>query len=201
MTSQMGQFVGQGTAMLTRVAGRDVALPVRFGGETSPQHELLLRFGPVEQDGGIRGHLLAEIDGKVTVARDAVLWDPVLRTFTLGDEHAVNRIADRLDPISGLLAVGGDVVGQIITGAASLFEGAMSPGVILIGGIGTIILTIYIYYMIWAILFGWALWHVFLPGGVAFVACFAIRHMRVSKLHTSLLEAAQESLRSVENAW
>ena len=180
--------------MLTRIAGRDVALPVRFGGETSPRHELLLRFGPIEQDGCVRGHLLAEIRGKVTVARDAVLWDPVLRTFALGNEHAVNELADSLDPISGMLGLAGNVIGEITTVIASFFEGAMSPGFILIGGIGTIIFTVYLYYMVWAILFGWALWHVFLPSGVAFITCFAIRHVRVSKLHTSLLEAAQESL-------
>ena len=155
---------------------------------------LLLRFGPVEQDGSVRGHLLAEIGGKVAVVRDALVWDPVLQGFALGDKHALDRLADRLDPLSGVLGLAGGAAEATITVVAGLLEGMLSPGFILIGGIGTIIIGLYVYYMIWVILCGWALWHVILPGGVAFVTCGVARQVRVGKLHAGLLTAAQASL-------
>lgn len=76
--------------MLTRAAGRSVAVPVRFAGDGSPEHDLLLRFGPLEPDGSIQGHLLADVRGTRVAVRGAVLWDPLLERFTWGDRDAVD---------------------------------------------------------------------------------------------------------------
>jgi hypothetical protein len=180
--------------MLTRVAGRDVPLLVRFGGEGSPRHDLLLRFGPIEQDGSVRGHLLAEIGGEMTVVRNALVWDPVLRGFALGDDHALDRLADRLDPASFALGLAGRTAEEIVKLVSGLLEGLLSPGFILIGGIGTVIIGFCLYYFFWFVLAGWAFWHVILPGGAVFVTCSVVRQGRISRLRTTLLEIAQVSL-------
>ena len=65
---------------LTLLPGRDVAVPVRFGGDASPQHGLVLRFGPMEYDGTVPGHLIAMVGQEHMAARRAVVWDPVLRS-------------------------------------------------------------------------------------------------------------------------
>ena len=66
---------------LALLPGRDVAVPVRFGGDASPQHGLVLRFGPMEQDGTVPGHLIASVGQEHLAARRAVVWDPVLLAF------------------------------------------------------------------------------------------------------------------------
>jgi hypothetical protein len=76
--------------MLTHAAGRSVAVPVRFGGDGSPEHGLLLRFGPLEPDGSVQGHLLADVCGTRVAVRGAVLWDPLLERFTWGDRDGVD---------------------------------------------------------------------------------------------------------------
>jgi hypothetical protein len=91
---------------------------------------------------------------RLPCVRDALLWDPVLRGFTLGDEHAVDRLVDRLDPISGMLGLAGSAAEGIIAVVASLLEGMLSPGFILIGGIGTIIIGLYLYYVVCTTWFG-----------------------------------------------
>ena len=83
---------------LAHIAGRDVTVPVRFGRMSSPEHVLLLRFGDVQHDGSLAGHLIAHPHSEPDVARDAMVWDPVLRQFSLGSEAEIERLAGHLDP-------------------------------------------------------------------------------------------------------
>ena len=69
---------------LALLSGTDVAVPVRFGGDASPQHGLVLRFGPMEHDGTVPGHLIASVGQEHLAARRAVVWDPVLLAFVWG---------------------------------------------------------------------------------------------------------------------
>lgn len=125
---------------LRRIADIDVAVPVRFGNETSVEHRLLLRFGPLEWDGSVRGHVLAESGGALVVARDAIVWDPVLRGFAIGDRAALERLAERLDPISAVLGVTGRGVLEIVRLVSGALSSALSPNVVLVGGVGALLL-------------------------------------------------------------
>ena len=58
---------------LALLPGKDVAVPVRFGGSASPHHGLLLRFGPAEHDGTVPGHLIAKVGQEHLAARRAVV--------------------------------------------------------------------------------------------------------------------------------
>lgn len=60
------QAGGRCRRMLTRAASQSIPVPVRFGCEGAPEHQSLLRFGPMEPDGSVR---------------DAILWDPLLERF------------------------------------------------------------------------------------------------------------------------
>lgn len=61
---------GRCRRMLTRAASQSIPMPVRFGDEDAPQHQSLLRFGPVKPDGSVRC---------------AVVWDPLLERFVWGN--------------------------------------------------------------------------------------------------------------------
>ncbi len=56
-------------------------MPGPFCGEVAPEHQLLLRFGPMEPDGSVQGHLFADVGGMRVVVRGAVVWDPLLERF------------------------------------------------------------------------------------------------------------------------
>ncbi len=122
------------------IADVNVTVPVPFGNEASVEHRLLLRFGPLELDGSVRGHVLGEGGGTLVVARDAIVWDPVLRGFATGDHAALERLAERLDPMSAVLGVAGRGVLEIVRLVSAVLSSTLSPNVVLVGGVGTLLL-------------------------------------------------------------
>jgi len=87
---------------LTLLPGKDVAVPLRFGGEASPQHDLVLRFGPTELDGTVAGHLGAQ------AGQDLLAAQGVAGTC----EAATALLDGMLQP--GFILIGG--IGTILVG-------------------------------------------------------------------------------------
>lgn len=186
---------------LRRIADLDVTVPVRFGNEASVEHRLLLRFGPLERDGSVRGHVLAETSGTWVVARDAIVWDPVLRGFAIGDQAALEKLAGQLDPTSAVLGVMGHGVLEIVRLVSGVLSSALSPNVVLVGGVGALLFGVFVYYWLWSLAFTWAACWVILPGLVAAGVTLAIREARLNKLYTEVLRAANASLRAASSPW
>lgn len=184
---------------LRRIA--DVAVPVRFGNEASVEHRLLLRFGPLEWNGSVRGHVLAEAGGALVVARDAIVWDPVLHGFAIGDQAALESLAERLDPTSAVLGVAGRGVLEIVRLVSDILSSALSPNVILVGGVGALLLGVLVYYWLWSLAFTWAVCWVILPGLVAAGVTLAVREARLNRLFTELLRTAHASLSVPSSPW
>ncbi len=186
---------------LRRIADIDVAVPVRFGSETSVEHRLLLRFGPLERDGSVRGHVLAQVGGTWVVARDAIVWDPVLRGFAIGDQAALEKLAGQLDPTSAVLGGVGHGVLDIVQLVSGVLVSALSPNVMLVGSVGALLLGVFVYYWLWSVAFTWAVCWVILPGFVATGVTLAVRDARLNKLYTELLRAADASLGAAPSPW
>ncbi len=149
---------------LTLLPGKDVAVPVRFGGEVSPQHSLVLRFGPTELDGTVAGHLVAQAGQDLLAARRVIVWDPVLRSFGWANRYEAERLVERLDPTAALAGVGARGVMGACQAAMTLLDGMLQPGFILIGGIGTILAAYLLYYSLWFLLAKALFLWLFLPG-------------------------------------
>lgn len=179
--------------MLTRAAGQGIPVPVRFGGGGAPEHLLLLRFGPVEQDGSVRGYLLADVRGTRVAVRNAVVWDPLLECFAWGDQAGVDRLAAQLDPPSAALGFAGRGAAEVVR-VVDVVAGLLSPGFILVGGVLGVLAAYLVYYPLWITLAGWAFWYVILPGGAIAVACLVVREARLRRLRAGLFEAAYAAL-------
>ncbi len=179
---------------LTLLPGRDVAVPVRFGGDASPQHGLVLRFGPMEHDGTVPGHLIARVGQEHLAARRAVVWDPVLLSFTWGNRHDAERIAERLDPTAALSGLAARGVAGTCKAAMELVQDMLRPQFILIGGIGTILGGYLLYYALWAFLAKTVFLWLVLPGLALAIACWYVHFQRMDRLSTAVFQAAWHAL-------
>jgi len=180
--------------MLTRAASQGVPVQVRFGGEASPEHRLLLRFGPVEPDGSVQGHLLADVRGGRVIVRNAIWWDPLLEGFAWGDQAGVDRLAEQLDPLSAVLGFAARGLAEVLRVVVAFMAALLSPGFILIGGIMGVLMAYALYYLVWITLTGWAFWYVLLPGAAAITVCLVVRETRLTRLRTGLFDAACTAL-------
>ena len=179
---------------LTLLPGKDVSVPVRFGGDASPQHGLMLRFGPMEQDGTVPGHLIAMVGQEHLAARRAIVWDPVLRSFGWVNRQDAERIAERLDPVAALAGVVVRGTTSMCQAAVTLLDGLLQPGFILIGGVGTILVGYLLYYSLWFLLAKTLLLLLLLPGLAVSIACSYIYSRRIQRLRTALFQAAWHAL-------
>ncbi|MGI4941227.1 MAG: hypothetical protein ACRYHQ_11835 [Janthinobacterium lividum] len=164
--------------MLTRAAGQSipVPVPVRFGGEGAPEHQLLLRSGPIEPDGPLRC---------------AVVWDPLLQRFVWGIQVGVDRLAVQLDPLSTVFGRAGRGVSEVFR---VVVAGLLSPGFILAGGIVDILAACLIYHTLRVMLAGRASWYVILPGVASAVACLVVFEAPRRRLRAGRFEAAYSAI-------
>ena len=179
---------------LALLPGRDVAVPVRFGGGASPSHGLLLRFGPMEDDGTVPGHLIARIGQEHLAARRAIVWDPVLRSFGWANRDEAERLAERLDPLAALAGLVARSVAATGEAAMDILEGMLRPQFILVGGIGTIVVGYLVYYWLWMVLAKALFLWLILPGVAVAIACGCVHFQRMHRLHTALFQAAWHAL-------
>lgn len=179
---------------LALLPGKDVAVPVRFGGGASPHHGLVLRFGPAEHDGTVPGHLIARVGQEHLAARRAVVWDPVLRSFAWGNQHDAECIAERLDPVAALAGLAARGLAGTCKAAVDFVEDMLRPQFILIGGIGTIVAGYLLYYWLWMVLAKMLLLWLVLPGVAVAVACSYFHSKRMERLHAALFQAAYHAL-------
>lgn len=179
---------------MSLLPGKDVAVHVRFGGEASRPHGLVLRFGPMEHDGRVPGHLVARTARGLEAARDVIAWDPVLLTFAWGDLAEMERVAERLDPFSALTGLVAHGIMEACTTAGAVLNEMLRPGFIVIGGIGAILFAYVFYYLLWIYLAKAVLMFLVLPGVVVAVACLFVRHQRLERLRVALFQAAWHAL-------
>ncbi len=179
---------------LAVLPGQDVAVPVRFGGEASPQHGLVLRFGPMEHDGTVPGHLIARVGQDHLAARRAIVWDPVLRSFGWGNRYEAERIAERLDSVAALAGMVARGVAGTCEAAMNFMEEMLRPQFILIGGIGTIVIGYLLYYWLWVVLAKTLFLWLILPGLAVAIACSYVHSRRMERLRTALFQAAWHAL-------
>lgn len=117
--------------MLTRAASQGIPVLARFGGEGAPEHQSLLRFGPIEPDGSVRC---------------AVVWDPLLERFVWADQVGVDRLAAQLDLLSAVLGRAGRDVSEVFRVVVNVAAGLLLPGCILIGVVVDIVAAYPIYH-------------------------------------------------------
>lgn len=179
---------------LALLPGQDVAVPVRFGGGASPQHGLLLRFGPVEHDGTVPGHLIAQAGQDLLAARRAVVWDPVLRSFAWANQHDAERIAERLDPTAALAGLAARALAGTCKATVEFVSDMLRPQFILIGGIGTVVGGYLLYYLLWVVLAKTLLLWLILPALALAIACSYVHHRRMERLSAAVFQAAWHAL-------
>lgn len=179
---------------LILLPGTDVDVPVRFGGDASPQHGLVLRFGPMEHDGTVPGHLIARVGQEHVAARRAVVWDPVLRSFAWGNQYDTERIAERLDPVAALAGLAARGLAGTCKAAVEFVDDMLRPQFILIGGIGTIVGGYLLYYLLWVVLAKTLLIWLILPALALAIACLYIHSRRMERLSTAVFQAAWHAL-------
>ena len=134
----------------------------------------------------------------------------VVRAVAAPTAHAADptRPADvALLQASGDTVSGGvlDLVANLFGGAGRLLETAMelvmdvlrgmlTPGFIVIGSLGAIVLFYGFYYILLAALAQWAFWWVVIPAAIGVAVCFGIRNARLRRLHEAVLAAARSAM-------
>lgn len=169
-------------------------MTVQFGGQSSPQHQVVLRFGPMEWNGAIPGHLVAQTSQGPIAARRAIVWDPLLDTFSMGDRHEFERLFERLDPLA---ALAGSVNRSIVNGAQAVgsFMGEMlNPRFIIVGGLGAILFGYLFYYWLWLFAAKYLLLYGLLPGGAVAIASGVFYDRRLRCLRVQMSQAAWHAL-------
>ena len=170
--------------------GKWVAMPMRFGGRSSRLHEITLKFGEMEHDGTVPGHLVAQTAGGPVAARRAVAWDPLLQAFRVDDRYEVESLFRQLAPFSalcgslsrGLL----DKVGSVLGVMAEMFV----PRFFVVGGIGAILIAYVFYYYLWFFLLEFLLVYVLLPGVAVAFGAGMLHGWRKQQLHDAMFQAA-----------
>lgn len=76
----------------------------------------------------------------------------------------------------------------------SVLAAMLSPGVVVVGGVGPALFMVLAYYVLWLTLVRWALFWVILPDGAAVFACAAVCNARLGRLRAAVLQAAHASL-------
>lgn len=184
---------------LDAVAGREIAFSVRFGGEGANAQAMTLRFGPALYGDAPSGHLLTTIGAYRHVVHDAVVWDHAVLEFVLGDEAAIDQLAETLDLTASLFGGAGRFIEGAVDIVLDMLRGLLTPGFIVIGSIGAIIFFYVFYYLILDVLAHWAFWWVVIPGFVATALCFAIRNARLRRLREAVLSAARSALNGAQD--
>jgi hypothetical protein len=183
-----------GLARLDPLEGCEVAFSVRLGSTGAENHAMRLRFGPAGYDGTVTGHLLCDIGTSRHVVHDAVVWDHALDDFVLGDVAALNRLAELLDLTTSLFGGTGRFLEGTVEIVLDLLRGLLTPGFLVIGGIGAVFLFYSFYYLLLAALAQWAFWWVVVPSLVGLAVCLGIHRARLSRLHDAVLAAARSAL-------
>lgn len=176
------------------LAGTDLAIPVRFGGETSNLHRIILRFGTVGLDGTMYGNVLAEQGTECLVVRDVIVWDPVTHGFRISDPAALNELAEQLDATAALCGNIARSSSAVVNFGITLLSSMLVPRFFVIGGIGAIVMTFFIYYFVLFLLAHWLLWFVVIPGCLTGVVCQTVRDERISHLGRAMLDAIRTGL-------
>ena len=183
---------------LSRLAHADVAVPVRFGeGQQARMHRVILRFGGSDGD-HLAASVLAEDGERCLVARDAIAWDSVTRTFCVRDAEALREVADRIDLATALCGGLAGVARATMAMAFAVLGGIFSASPIIFGGIGTLIAFWFLKALALWLLLHWVIWFVAIPCCLVFAVCEGVAIQRVAKLHEALLQAAANSLQSVQ---
>lgn len=176
------------------LAGSDLAVPVRFGGEASSLHRIILRFGAIGLDGVLYGNVLAERGAECLIVRDVIVWDAVTNEFCIRDPVALNYLAEQLDTTAALCGNIARSSYAVVNFGITLLSSMLVPRFFVIGGIGAIIMAFFIYCFILFLLAHWLLWFVVIPGCVTGVVCQAVRDERISHLGSAMLDAARTGL-------
>ena len=75
-----------------------------------------------------------------------------------------------------------------------MLRGLLTPGFLVIGGIGAVFLFYSFYYLLLAALAQWAFWGGVVPSLVGMAGCLGIHRARLSRLHDAVLAAARSAL-------
>ena len=167
-----------------------VRMPTRFGGPSSRLHDIVLRFGSMEQDGTVPGHFVAQTSAGPIAARRAIMWDPLLQTFRSDNYFQVDEMFRQLDPMAafcgslsrGLLAKTGTVMG--------IMGEMLVPRFFVIGTVGSILIAYAAYYWLWFFLVNFLLLYVLLPGAALAIGAGIYHAVRRQPLETAMFQAA-----------
>lgn len=181
---------------LSRVAGLDLPFDVRFGGGNSRAHPMWLRFGPVEHDDTVAGHLLVEIGTRVDVVRDAVVWDHAVRAFVLADRGEINRLAEQLDLTAAIFGEFGRFFEGAVTIVSDILKSLLLPSFFVIGSLGTILFVFMMYYVLLYLLAHWAILFVLAPSAFLGGVCTAVCSARRDRLRAAVLATANDAFRN-----
>ena len=176
------------------MANVEVAFPVRFGGTRAVAHAMILRFGPALYGEPPSAHLFTDIGTSRHVVHDAVVWDHALRCFVVGDAAGLDKLAETLDLVASLCGGAGRLLESALRLVIDVLHGMLTPGFIVIGSLGGIVLFYGFYYILLAALAEWAFWWVVIPTVIALVVCHGIRNARLRRLHEAVLAAARSAL-------
>jgi hypothetical protein len=125
---------------------------------------------------------------------DVLAWDMILRRFEWTNHPGLVRIGEQLDPALGLSSAGLVGLNGIVAMTSELLRILAVPGVVLIGSIGMILMTMLIYYTVFFMMAKILILYVCLPALVLGTVCAVLKQMRLQALEEAVLAAAAKAV-------
>ncbi len=157
----------------------EVAFTARFGNASSRGHDLAIKLVPLGFEHSVRIHLLAPPGQANRSVSDVLVWNTALRRLEW-DNLALSLSSAGLAGFAG-----------IATAIVELLAALASPGVILIGSVGFVLMIMAAYYILLLTMAKLLLLYVCLPAAVLSGCYGIVKQLRVQRFEEIVLAAAR----------
>ena len=166
----------------------------QFGNTSSRRHDLAIKLVPTGFEQSVRIHLLAPPGQEDRSVSDVLAWNTALRRLEWTNHRGLVELAKHLDIATAVSSAGLVGLGGVVTGTIEVLSALASPGIILIGSVGFIIMILAAYYILLFTMAKILLLYVCLPClGVAAV-CGMVKQLRLRRFEEAVLTAARRAI-------
>ncbi len=172
----------------------EMPFTARFGNASSRRHDLSIKLVPVGFEQSVRIHLLAPPGHEDRSVSDVLAWNTALRRLEWTNHQGLVELAERLDTTMAVSSAGLVGLGAVVTGIIEILSALASPGIILIGSVGFIIMILAAYYILLFTMAKILLLYVCLPALGLAAVCGMVKQLRLQRFEEAVISAARRAI-------
>ena len=172
----------------------EVPFAARFGSASSRCHDLAIKLAPAGFEQSVRIHLLAPPGQEGWSVPDVLAWNTALRRLEWTNHQGLVGLAEHLDVATALSSAGLLGLEAVATGIIEILSALASPGFILIGSVGFIVMALAAYYVLLFTVAKLLLLYVCLPSLGLAAVCGVVKQLRLQRFEEAVLAAARRAI-------